>query len=202
MGEKKHRKPAVTWIKVADFMTSWLQKELGGDVRIGSHSVLCLNHLPGARDVLRMATEEDRMNTGEPAVSMSATRHSCMEAGIALDTDTVEQMYGMTRNDISWYVPVECPRTCLTQDGVLRPWTDDVRFGREQAAALQRILRRAFWRGMEEYDREYASNNGGKRYAAVDMIEAFCRDTGTSDLYIDALRREWQRRKKRLNIKD
>jgi hypothetical protein len=144
-----------------------------------------------------MATEEDRMDAGPQPGSLSATKHNCIEAGMLLDTATVEKMYGLTREELALYVPVECPRTCMTQDGVLRPWTDDVRFGREQTAALQRILREAFWQGLEEYDREYAQKNGGKEYAAVDMVESFCRDSGTSDLYVDALRREWQRRKRR-----
>jgi len=59
------------------------------------------------------------------------------------------------------------------------------------------LLRETFWQGVAEYNHEYARRQEGRKYAAVDMIEAFCRDTETSDLYVDALRREWQRRCKR-----
>jgi hypothetical protein len=48
-----------------------------------------------------------------------------------------------------------------------------------------------------EYDREYAKKQEGRKYAAVDMVESFCQEMGTSDLYVDTIRREWQRRAKR-----
>ena len=34
------------------------------------------------------------------------------------------------------------------------------------------------------------------------MIEAFCKDTGTSEVYAEAIKREWQRRVKRGKAND
>jgi hypothetical protein len=144
-----------------------------------------------------MATEEDRLEPGLSVGSMSSMRHDCLSAGLLLDPVTVELIYGVTRDELDAYVPVECPRTCLTRGGVLRKWTEVVRFSREQVAALQRVFRDAFWRGVEDFARDYAKEKAGKKYSDVDMIEAFCKDSGTSDIHVAALRREWQRRKKR-----
>ena len=62
---------------------------------------------------------------------------------------------------------------------------------------MQQLLRDAFWEAVERFDSAYAQKMGGKDYPAVDMIEAFCAETKTPDLYVDAMRREWQRRQKR-----
>lgn len=82
----------------------------------------------------------------------------------------------------------------LTENGVLRPWTNDTCLGRRQANELIVVIREAFWAGVEEFNREYARQHRGEKYAAVDMIEAFCRDTQTPDIHVDAMRHEWQRR--------
>ena len=103
----------------------------------------------------------------------------------------------MTKELLKLYVPIECPKMCLTKNGVLRPWTLNVCFDKEQATALQKLLRREFWKAVEKYNAEYARKMGGKKYPAIDMIEDFCMDTETPDMYTEAIRREWQRRCKR-----
>jgi hypothetical protein len=206
MADKSYKIKAVTWLKVTDYLHAWLEKELGGGARIGGKRVICLQHLEGARDALRMETADDVTGDNPERLkqksfcregTMSATRWGCIDAGLTLDARTVERLYGISREELALYVPIECPRICLTPDGVLRPWTTDRCFGRQQTTALQRLLREAFWRGVAEYDREYAKKQEGRKYAAVDMVESFCQEMGTSDLYVDTIRREWQRRAKR-----
>lgn len=206
MADKSYKIKAVTWLKVTDYLHAWLEKELGGGARIGGKRVICLQHLEGARDALRMETADDVTGDDPERLkqksfcregTMSATRWGCIDAGLTLDARTVERLYGISREELALYVPIECPRICLTPDGVLRPWTTDRCFGRQQTTALQRLLREAFWRGVAEYDREYAKKQEGRKYAAVDMVESFCQEMGTSDLYVDTIRREWQRRAKR-----
>ena len=168
--------------------------------------MVSLQHLDGAKDVLRMETADDvtgddtgRLEQGPVSRkgTMSATRWGCIDAGLTIDAKTVERLYGINREELALYLPIECPKVCLTPEGVLRPWTTDRCFGRQQTTALQQLLRETFWQGVAEFDREYARRQEGKEYVAVDMLEAFCREMGTSDLYVDALRREWQRRCKR-----
>lgn len=168
--------------------------------------MVSVQHLDGARDLLRMETSNDvtgdnperlELESVSRKGTMSATRWGCIDAGLTLDARTVERLYGISREELALYMPIECPKVCLTSEGVLRPWTTDTCFGRQQTTALQQLLREAFWQGVAEYDREYARRQEGRKYAAVDMIEAFCREMETSDLYVDALRREWQRRCKR-----
>lgn len=195
--EKTYRMPPIVWLKMTDYMLGWLQHELGGGASVCGMRVICVQHLPGARKILRMETAED-VQSGDAVVnSMSDTWKNCLEAGIDLDASAIESTYGLTREGLKVFVPVECPKICLTKDGVLRPWTLDVTFGREQASAMQRLLRDAFWKAVDEYDAGYRKKMDGRKYPAIDMIEDFCAETGTQDIYADAMRREWQRRCKR-----
>ena len=199
MSEKVYDVPAIVWLKMTDYMHGWLQWELGGEARVKDQRVVCVQHLPGARAILRMETVEDMMEKKPIGNVMSATRKNCMEAGLNIDEDVMAKEYGVTREAMKLFVPVECPKMCLTKSGVLRPWTLDVCLGREQAAAMQRLLRNAFWQAVEEYDAGYARKMNGRKYPAVDMVEEFCMDTETPDLYVEAIRREWQRRVKRVH---
>ena len=197
MPEKNFQLPAIVWLKVTDYMHGWLQYELGGSIRMGDKKVISVQHLPGARDILRMETE---MEVRKPVgLAVSATWWNCIEAGMTIDRETVERVFGLTREDLEMFEPVECPKICLTKGGVLRPWTNDVCFSKRQASAMQQLLRDAFWQAVEQFDRSYAQKMEGKKYPAVDMIEAFCAETKTPDLYVAAIRREWQRRQKRQN---
>ena len=195
MAENNYKLPAVVWVKVTDFMHGWIQRELGGGARIGNQRVVCIQDLDGAREILRM--EADEMAMQHPvAVAMSATWKNCIEAGLDIDAETVGREYGVTRQSLNSFVPIECPRMCMTRNGVLRPWTPDVCLSQRQAFAVQQLLRRAFWDAVSDFDREYARKAGG-RYPAVEMIEEFCAETQTPDIHVDAMRREWQRRTKR-----
>lgn len=197
MPEKNFQLPAIVWLKVTDYMHGWLQYELGGSIRMGDKKVISVQHLPGARDILRMETE---MEVRKPVgLAVSATWWNCIEAGMTIDRETVERVFGLTREDLEMFEPIECPKICLTKGGVLRPWTNDVCFSKRQASAMQQLLRDAFWQAVEQFDRSYAQKMEGKKYPAVDMIEAFCAETKTPDLYVAAIRREWQRRQKRQN---
>lgn len=197
MPEKNFQLPAIVWLKVTDYMHGWLQYELGGSIRMGDKKVISVQHLSGARDILRMETE---MEVRKPVgLAVSATWWNCIEAGMTIDRETVERVFGLTHEDLELFEPIECPKICLTKDGVLRPWTNDVCFSKRQAAAMQQLLRDAFWQAVEQFDRSYAQKMEGKKYPAVDMIESFCAETKTPDLFVAAIRREWQRRQKRQN---
>ena len=106
MSEKNYKSPVVAWLKVTDYMHGWLQRELGGGARIGGKRVVCLQHLDGARDVLRIETADDVTGNDPERLeqrpvsregTMSATRWGCIDAGLALDARTVEQLYGISR---------------------------------------------------------------------------------------------------------
>lgn len=195
--EKNYKLPAICWLKMTDYMHGWLESELGGEVRAHGLRVLSVQHLEGARAVLRMETTEDVMAPEVVERSMSGTRMNCISAGMIIDADVVKELYGLTKETIALFEPIECPKMCLTRNGVLRPWTLDTTFGRGQAIALQRLLRGAFWEGVAEFDRRYAEEQGGEWYAAKEMVEEFCAATGTPDVHVEAIRREWQRRRKR-----
>ncbi len=197
MSEKNYKLPAICWLRVTDFEKGWIRYELGCGARVNEHRVVCVQHLDGARAVLRMETCEDTMAPGPVGNAMSATRYNCVTAGMVLSQEVVQQMYGLTPEALSLFVPIECPRLALTANGVLRPWTADTCFGAKQATALHRLLREAFWDAVGEFSEKYAQQHQGKKYAQEDMIEAFCKETGTDDVHVPAIRREWQRRRKR-----
>ena len=190
------RMPAVAWLWMTDYMHGWMQMELGGELKILGQRVISVQHLAGVRDIMRMETGESSLSETVQS-SMSSTFMNCIEAGLQVDKETVKEKYGLTEESIRLYVPVECPKMYVNSEGVIRPWTLDIGFSQRQASALQRILRAAFWNAVETFDKEYAATKGGAKYTAVEMIEAFCLATKTPDMYVDAMRREWQRRAKR-----
>lgn len=199
--EKTNNIPVIVWLRVTDYMQAWLQRELGGETMVGEQHVISLQHLQGFKDTLKMETVKDTKLCQPVANSMSAMLHNCINTGLEIDPDTILKEYGMTRQVMEMFVPVEAPKLCMTKDGVLRPWALDVAMGREQAAAVQRLIRREFWQAVESYNKQYARQHHRKNYPAAEMIEAFCAETGTPDTYAEAMRREWQRRVKRSQTK-
>lgn len=187
----------VVWLKMTDYMHGWLQHELGCALMIKEQHVVCVQHLEGARDVFRMESSEEELKSGPIGISISCIRKNCIDAGMDIDQETVEKAYGVSKKDLKLFVPIECPKMCMTVSGVLRPWTEEVNFGQHQATALQKLLRGEFWKAVESFDKSYAAKMDGKKYPAVNMIEAFCAETKTSDEYVEYIRREWQRRQKR-----
>ena len=197
MGNDKNRLPSIVWLKVTDYMLPWLEKELGGKVRAKERKVLSVQHLTGAREILRMETVTDNIDNKVTGKSMSPMVRNCIGAGMSMDAETVEEMFGISRQDLKSYVPIECPKMCVTELGMIRPWELDVNFSKSQANRMIELLRREFWNAVAEFAEEYAREHEGEKYAQADMIEDFCRNSETPDMFVDAMRREWQRRAKR-----
>jgi len=197
MSEKSYKLPAICWLRVTDFLLGWLDYELSGGVRVNNRRVVSVQHLDGARAALRMETVDDTMEPGAVGSAMSAARYNCVAAGMTLNPEVVKQLYGVTKEELALFVPIECPRLALTNNGVLRPWTSATCFGQKQATALNRLLREAFWQAVGEFSEQYTRQRRGEKYAQEEMIEAFFRETKTSDIHVEAIRREWQRRCKR-----
>ena len=194
--ERKYKIPPITWLKMTDYTHGWLQHEFGAPARIGNQHVVCIQHLQGVRSALRMETVKDVMTPGRTGGAMSCMRYNCIKAGLRLDARVVEEMYGVDESQLLLFVPIECPKLCLTPNGVLRRWEQDVCFSKKQAATIIRILRDEFWDAVSEFDEKYAMEHGSS-YPAIEMVEAFCGATNTSMIHLDTIRREWQRRKTR-----
>jgi len=194
---KNNKLPAIVWLRITDFMHGWVQHDLGGTFCVKGFKVVSVQHLPGAREALMMETAEDVMNQLTVTNSMSSTRRNCIEAGMSLDPEAIVQEYGIRKDELKLFIPIECPKMCLTTNGVMRPWSLSVNFSSRQATAMQRIIRQAFWDAVSEFDKDYARKMDGEKYPASEMIEAFCAHTGTPELYAEAIRREWHRRVKR-----
>ena len=195
--EKNYKVPVIAWLKVTDYLHGWLQSELGAAAMVGEQRVVCVNHLEGVKKVMSMETTEGGTST-RPPLALSAQTYNCVATGLQIAYDETVGMYGINREELKLYVPVEVTKMCTTNKGVLRPWTLSTSFGHKQAGELLRLLREEFWKAVAQYDRQYAEKKQGRPYPAIDMIEAFCRDTQTSDIYAAPLRREWQRRQKRI----
>lgn len=184
----------MTWLRITDYMRGWIEYELGSEVRAHDQRVICVQHLKGAREILRMESTEDMLDKQPLGIALSATRRNCFDAGLKIDPDVMERVYGVTESALDGYIPIECPKLCLTKNGVLRPWTLDVTFGKAQARAMQQLLRDCFWSAVEEFDKNFAEEQDGEWYAAKDMVEELCRETKTPEYHVEAIRREWQRR--------
>lgn len=195
--DKNYNLPTVVWLKMTDYTVNWIQYEYGGNLKIRDCQVVSLHHLPAARKILMMETVYESRKNVVIGLSISAAVKNCIDSGMDIDPETVGEMYGLTKDELKLFVPIECPSMCTSINGVLRRWTHDVNFSQKQAAALQKVLRDAFWDAVIRYDREYSKRMGGKKYPAVDMIESFCKETSTPDIYTDAIRREYHRRCRR-----
>ena len=201
--QKTYEVPDIVWLKMTDYMHGWLQWELGGEARVGEQKVICVQDLDGGRDVLRMETWDDIMDdlplSGN---AMSCTRYNVYKEGLIIDAEAMDKKFGVTKEVMKLFVPIECSNKLrLTKNGVLRAWTLDSCFGKEQATALQRLLKGEFWKAVEEFDEKYAlqmEKTDNKNYPAREMVEAFCEATKTPDYHVEAIRREWQRRQKRV----
>lgn len=204
MAEKKAKTaptPPVIWLKMTDYMHGWMEYELSGTVRVGEQKLICVQHLPGARDILRMETWDDAMDDMPLGNALSCTRQICYSNGLIINKKVMKERYGVTQELMDQFVPIEAPMVRLTRGGVLRAWNIDSCPSHAQASALQHLLRQAFWDAVAEFDSKYAEEQGGEHYPAKEMVEAFCAETGTSDIHVDAIRREWQRRCKREEIR-
>jgi len=191
--------PAIVWLRVTEFLSGWLVYEYGSKVMVNGRRVVCLQHMDGMRDVLRMETVADlELSPDAPVgLSLSASRYGMLQAAMTLSPEATERVYHLSLEELLSFVPIEVPRVRLTQEGLLREWGGDAMLGDAQAKALLRLLREAFWEDVERFARRYAREHEGEKYAQEDMIVAFCRMTKTSELHIEAIRREWQRRCKR-----
>lgn len=196
---KSFKMPAIAWLRVTEFIRGWLDYEFGSKAMVNGRRVVCLQHLDGVRDILRMETVDDMELSPDLPVelSLSASRYSMLQAAMTLSPEVTERICHLSPEQLQQFVPIEVPRVRLTEEGLLRPWGGDAMLGDAQAKALLRLLREAFWEDVERFSRHYAREHDGERYAQEDMIAAFCKMTKTSELHIEAIRREWQRRCKR-----
>ena len=197
MENRKKDVPIIAWLKVTDYLLEWLQNELGASTMVREKKVVCVQHLEGIKKIMKMESKDDTQIPEKIKLSASDMRFNCVAYAVKIDPVSAKEMYGITEDDLELFLPIECSPTRITETGLLRPWKLNAAFGHQQAAALLKLLRDEFWKAVAAFDREYAREKNGKHYPAKEMIEAFCTATHTSDLYVDALRREWQRRAKR-----
>lgn len=188
---------AICWLHVTDYMRGWMRSTLGGTLIVRNEPVLSVRHLDGMDRAFRMEADDTIPTDRTPGNAISATWYNALAAGISIDPLVMERMYGVTRELLRQYVPILCPVMAISSDGILTPWTGDIYFGKQQAVAIQRLLREAFWRAVAIFSIGYANEHPGGDYPQVEMVESFCRQTGTDDLYVEPIRREWQRRQRR-----
>lgn len=198
--------PLICWLRVTDYMRGWACAALGSSVTVMGVPVIAVEHLPGAKEIMKnMLTEEkddeeEVEDTGDecPGNSISATWMNALVTGMEIDPRLVWIEYGFKREMLRQYLPVRCPDVAMSKEGILKPWSNDMRFGDKQSTELQKVLRDAFWRSVGEFAEKYAREHEGEKYAQADMLTDFCKEYGIDDYYVDAMRREWQRRLKRV----
>ena len=134
--------PPIVWLRVTDFIHAWLQHELSGELIVKDQRVVCVQHLEGAREVFRMATVNDIKEKNPAATSLSAVKRNCIAEGIDLDEETVTDQCRVLKEDLRMFVPIECPKVCMTLSGVLRPWTLEITFGHAAIAEESFLGRR------------------------------------------------------------
>jgi len=184
--------PAVTWLYVTGYLHDWLFHEFGGTVKLHGRPVISIAHLKGARDILRMETLEDMMDRTASRWAMSAMLMDCVVLGIDIGPKTMKEKYGVTKEQLQCFVPIECPRMALTPYGMLRPWSRVTCFGHKQAQELVKLLRAAFWQAVADH-KEKMIADGNAPETASELVQSFSKDNGVGEVWQEDLRREWQR---------
>ncbi len=188
--------PAMAWLWVPGYMIAWLEYEYGGALVYYGRKLLSTWQVSGMKAAMREPTLEDALMNTQEKLSLSAQRMDCLQAGMQVNADTMATVFGMEARELALYVPLECPKMALTKLGVLRPWQRHIAFSRRQARSILALLQREFWGALAAYNEEYARTHEGW-YPAVEMVESFCDDTNTPEVFIAEIRREWQRKEKR-----
>ena len=184
--------PAISWLYMTEYTHDWLYNEFGGNILLHERKIISIHHLKGARQILRMETVEDVLEPGNTRWAMSAMKMDCMQLGIGIGPNNIKEQFGLTKEQLRMFVPIECPRMALTSNGVLRPWSRNTSFGRSQSIELMRFLRDKFWQAVEEHKAKMEAD-GKTPQTAIQLIESFCEDNNINEVYLDDLRREWQR---------
>lgn len=188
----KYPMPPIAWLQITGYTHDWLCNELGGSITLYEKPVLSITHLQGARKILRMQTENDMTVKTENRCSLSAMMMDCLQLGCVVGPRTMSDTYNITKEQLNLYLPIECPRMALTEYGVLRPWDRTTAFSKNQANALLFFLRKIFWDAVKEHNDKLISV-GQAPETAIQLIESFVAETGTNEIWIPDLRREWQR---------
>ena len=187
----------ICWLRVTDYQRGWMRSALGSGLTVKGRMVLSMFHLPGAHEAFMMGADDDLPEGGVPGNAISDTWYNALEAGLNMYAPAVEDTFGVTKEQLGEYVPIGCPHYAISLEGVIHHWTGDTCFGRQQAQELIKVLRNGFWNAVSEYSEQYKELRHGEHYAQVEMIEAFCGENDTDDVYVEAIRREWQRRLRR-----
>ncbi len=187
----------ICWLRITDYMRGWARVALGGAKRVKEDPVLEILNLKGVQPILLMPTDSDLPGFGAPGNAMCDTWHAALLAGIEVDAWGMEREFGITKEVLEPYLPVACPDNAVTKDGAIHAWNSDTSFGKQQAIALLRLIRDAFWSAVGDYAVQYKKAHFGAKYAQIDMLDSFCRDYHINDMHLEAMRREWQRRCKR-----
>lgn len=187
----------ICWLRITDYMREWARTTLGSPKRVKGEPVLDILSLEGVQSVLLMPTSDGLPGFGSLGNAMCDTWHAALTVGLDMDAQGMEKEFGITREMLVQYIPVACPAVAITTDGSTHPWNRDTSFGKQQAAAILRLIRDAFWSVVGNYAIQYEDANFGIKYAQIDMLESFCKDYRINDTYLEAMRREWQRRCKR-----
>lgn len=186
-------------MRITDYMRGWARVTLGGPGKVKDEPVLHIKDLKGIDSVLLMTADDELPEKDGLCNVICDTWHAALDIGLNVDPRGTEREFGVTRDTLRQYLPVACPQNAVTEDGIIRPWDSDTGFGKKQATALLKLIREAFWAAVGNYSSEYEKLHQGENYAQVEMIESFCKDYRTDEVYVEAMRREWQRRLKRVN---
>lgn len=188
----------ICWLRITDYMREWTRTTLGNSKRVKDEPVLDILSLEGVQSALLMPTSDGLPGFGTLGNAMCDTWHAALTVGLEMDAQGMEKEFSITREMLEQYLPVACPAIAITMDGSTHPWNRDTCFGKQQASAVLRLIRDAFWSAVGNYAVQYENAHFGTKYAQIDMLESFCKDYRINDTYLEAMRREWQRRCKRV----
>lgn len=185
----KNNTPAI-WVRFTPYLVTWAEHQYGTALTLYGRPVLELRPIPGIRFALRETVDDDADLTSAATNSLSQVRYALILHGVDVQQDKITEQFGLTKQELSTFLPVHVPDYLLTSDGSLRQFSPTMQLRRKTANDVARCVYGAFWKEVHRFAQ------AGDFAIDKDMLTSFCEEAQIGDINIDDLRNQYQRMKR------
>lgn len=182
--------PAI-WCRFTPYLIVWAENEFGTGLELCGRRVLELRPLQGVRQALREAVEEDDVLSSSNKNSLSQMRYEVVLSVLDARTYDANVLASYSKDNIKSYLPVHTPGFLLVEGGVIHQFSRLMQFQPKIAQYLSRQVYLAFWTAVWRFSRKAPS------LVDRDMLESFCEEEHIPSIYVDDLRNQYQRMKRK-----
>ena len=179
------------WMRTTPYLIPWAEDAIGTGLKLNGKPVLELRHIPGMKQLLRNEVCEDADFSADDFNSLSQLKYEVISNGLKLNPTYVKEKYGFTSESLQSFVPVSVPEYLFVGDGAIHPFSRIMQLSRQTARCISDKLYSRFWREVYEYDQSTQHSKD------IEMIDDFLELHNMPDIFLDDLRNQWQRLKRK-----